>query len=155
MEIIRHLSHRGIDRPGDPERSAGAASATRGSARVGPHSAERPEQFWQEQRGAVWSRIAPDRHPHDRMVRRPLVLAWSALAAMVLLAGLMLDRAPVAPPRKAQVDPDHELLMAVERAVHNDGPAALDPAALLAEEMVQDLPAAHSPIRKKEPTHEN
>jgi hypothetical protein len=39
--------------------------------------------------------------------------------------------------------------------VHNDGPAALDPAALLAEEMVQDLPVAHSPIRKKEPTHEN
>ena len=83
------------------------------------------------------------------------MLAWSALAAMVVLAGLMLERASVAPPPRAQVDPDHELLLAVERAVHNDGPAALDPAALLAEEMVQDLPAAHSPIRKKEPTHEN
>jgi hypothetical protein len=53
------------------------------------------------------------------------------------------------------VDPDHELLVAVERAVHNDGPAALDPAALLAEEMVQDIAAARPPIRKKEPTHEN
>ena len=36
-----------------------------------------------------------------------------------LLAGLLLDRAPVVPPHEAQVDPDHELLMAVERAVHN------------------------------------
>jgi len=53
------------------------------------------------------------------------------------------------------VDPDHELLVAVERAVYNDGPAALEPAALLADEMVQDIPAARPPIRKKEPTHEN
>jgi hypothetical protein len=68
---------------------------------------------------------------------------------------LMLDRAPVVPPQAAPVDPDHELLLAVERAVRNDGPAALDPAALLAEEMVQGIAAAHSPIRKKEPTHEN
>jgi hypothetical protein len=66
----------------------------------------------------------------------------------------MLDRVSVVPPYQAQVDPDHELLVAVERAVHNDGPAALDPAALLAEEMVQDI-AARPPIRKKEPTHEN
>ena len=67
----------------------------------------------------------------------------------------MLDRASVVPPHEAQMDPDHELLVAVERAVHNDGPAALDPAALLAEEMVQDIAAARPPIRKKEPTHEN
>ena len=155
MEIIRHLSHEELTDlaiESDQQALRPTLEALPDWARA---STERPEEFWQKQRGAVWSRIALDRHPHDRMVRRPLVLAWSALAAMVLLAGLLLDRAPVAPPPKAQVDPDHELLMAVERAVHNDGPAALDPAALLAEEMVQDLPAAHSPIRKKEPTHEN
>ena len=155
MEIIQHLSHEELTDlviQSDQQALRPLLDALPEWART---SSDRPEQFWQEQRGAVWSRIALDRHPHDRKVRHPLLLAWSALAAMVLLGGLMLDRAPVAPPPKAQVDPDHELLLAVERAVHNDGPAALDPAALLAEEMVQDLPAAHSPIRKKEPTHEN
>ena len=155
MEIIRHLSHEELSDlviQSDQQALRPTLEALPEWART---STERPEHFWQEQRGAVWSRIALDRHPHHRMARRPLMLAWSALAAMVLLAGLMLNRAPVVPPPQAQVDPDHELLMAVERAVHNDGPAALDPAALLAEEMVQDLPVAHSPIRKKEPTHEN
>ena len=47
------------------------------------------------------------------------------------------------------MDPDHELLLAVERAVHNDGPAALDPAALLAEEMVQDIAAARPRFAKR------
>lgn len=155
MEIIRHLSHDELSDlviQSDEQAMRPTLEALPECART---STERPEQFWQEQRGAVWSRIALDRHPHDRKVRHPLLLAWSALAAMVLLAALMLDRASVAPPPMAQVDPDHELLLAVERAVHNDGPAALDPAALLAEEMVQDLPAAHSRIHKKEPTHEN
>ncbi len=155
MEIIRHLSNDELTDlviQSDQQALWLTLEALPEWART---SSERPEEFWQEQRGDIWSVISScDRHP-KRTVRRPLVLAWSVVAAMVLLAGLMLDRAAYVPPPKAQVDPDHELLMAVERAVHNDGPAALDPAALLAEEMVQDLPAAHSPIRKKEPTHEN
>ena len=155
MEIIRHLSHEELTdlvMQSDQQALRRLLDALPELART---SAEQPEQFWREQRGAVWSRIARDRNLHDRKVRRPLVLAWSALAAMAVLAGLMLDRASFAPPPRAQVDPDHELLLAVERAVHNDGPAALDPAALLAEEMVQDLPTAHPPVHKKEPTHEN
>lgn len=155
MEIIRHLSSDELTDlviQSDQQALRPTLEALPEWART---SSERTEEFWQSQRGAVWSRISSlDRHP-DRTVRRPLLLAWSVVAAMVLLAGLMLNRASYVPPPQAQVDPDHELLMAVERAVHNDGPAALDPAALLAEEMVQDLPAAHSPIRKKEPTHEN
>lgn len=155
MEIIRHLS---------PEELIDLViqsdqQALRPTLEALPEwahtSAERPEEFWQKQRGVIWSQISSCDHHPTRTLRRPLVLACSVVAAMVLLAGLMLDRASYVPPPKAQVDPDHELLMAVERAVHNDGPAALDPAALLAEEMVQDMPAAHSPIRKKEPTHEN
>ncbi len=155
MEIIRHLSSEeliDLVMQSDQQALRPTLEALPEWARA---SSERPEEFWQEQRGAIWSRISScDRHP-NRTVRRPMMLAWPVVAAMVLLAGLMLDRATYAPPPKARVDPDHELLLAVERAVHNDGPAALDPAALLAEEMVQDLPAAHSPIRKKEPTHEN
>ncbi len=156
MEIIRHLSHDELTDlviQSDQQALRPTLEALPEWAR---NSTERPEEFWQRQRGVIRSRISSlDRHPQNRAVRRPLLLAWSVGATMVLLAGLMLDRASYVPPPKAQVDPDHELLMAVERAVHNDGPAALDPAALLAEEMVQDLPAAHSPIRKKEPTHEN
>ncbi|MGC2184193.1 MAG: hypothetical protein WA637_13005 [Terriglobales bacterium] len=156
MEIIRHLSHDELTDlviQSDQQALRPTLEALPEWART---SSERTEEFWQRQRDVIWARISSlDRHPQGRMVRRPLVLACSVVAAMVLLAGLMLDRASLAPPPRAQVDPDHELLMAVERAVHNDGPAALDPAALLAEEMVQDLPAAHSPIRKKEPTHEN
>ena len=156
MEIIRHLSHDELTDlvvQSDQQALRPMLEALPEWVRT---STDRPEEFWQRQRGVIWSRISSmDRHPQNRVARSPLLLAWSIVAAMVLLAGLMLDRAAYVPPPKAQVDPDHELLLAVERAVHNDGPAALDTAALLAEEMVQDLPAAHSPIRKKEPTHEN
>jgi hypothetical protein len=119
-------------------------------------STEQSEEFWQRQREAVWSRIStPQFRARDRIARWYPALACSALAAILLLAGLILERGPVTPPRAAQVDPDHELLLQVERAVNNAGPAALDPAALLADEMVQDMAAVHSSVRKKEPTHEN
>jgi len=156
MEIIRHLSHDELTDPVIESDQQALRSTLEALPEWARASTGQPEEFWRRQRDVIWSRISSlERHPRNRAVRRPLLLAWSVMAAMVLLAGLMLDRASYAPPPKAQIDPDHELLMAVERAVHSDGPAALDPAALLAEEMVQDLPAAHSPIRKKEPTHEN
>jgi hypothetical protein len=155
MEIIRHLSNEELtDLTIESDQRA-----LRSTLEVLPEwaraSTERPEEFWQEQRSIVWSRISSSVNPAtSRLVRRSLLLAWSAVTALVLLAGLMLDHGSLAPPHKAQPDPDHELLLVVERAVNNDGPAALDPAALLAEEMVQDI-AARPPIRKKEPTHEN
>lgn len=156
MEIIRHLSNEElIDLVIESDQQA-----LRQTLEALPEwvrtSAERPEDFWQQQRSAVWSRISsPEVSKANLPARRSPVPAWSVLAAMVLLAALMLDRASSVRPHPAQVDPDHELLMAVERAVYNDGPAALAPAALLAEEMVQDLPAAPSPNLKKESTHEN
>lgn len=156
MEIIRHLSTeelRDLAIDSDQRALRSTLESLPAWARA---STERSEEFWQKQRSAVWSRIAsPECNTGTRMIRRPLLLASAALAAMILLAALMLWQAPKAQPQAAQVDPDHELLLAVERAVHNDGPAALDPAALLAEEMVQDIAAVHSPIRKKEPTHAN
>jgi hypothetical protein len=156
MEIIRHLSNEELTDltiESDQRSLRPTLEALPEWARA---SAERPEQFWQEQRSNVWSRIASsESSPSTRMVRRSPRLAWSIVTALVVLAGFMLDRGSLAPPHRAQMDPDHELLLAVERAVYNDGPAALDPAALLAEEMVQDIAAARPPIRKKEPTHEN
>lgn len=118
---------------------------------------ERSEPYWQQQQSSVWSRISSSeqRPTETGRVRRWPLLAGLALASMILLAGFMLHGTPVVPPPQAlAIDPDHELLVAVERAVHDDGPTALEPAALLAEEMVQDI-AAHSPVRKKESTHEN
>lgn len=155
MEIIRHLSNEELtDLTIESDQRA-----LRSTLEVLPEwaraSTERPEEFWQEQRSIVWSRISSSVNPAtSRLVRRSPLLAWSAVTALVLLAGLVLDHGSLAPPHRAQPDPDHELLLVVERAVNNDGPAALDPAALLAEEMVQDI-AARPPIRKKEPTHEN
>jgi hypothetical protein len=156
MEIIRHLSNEELTDltiESDQRSLRSTLEALPDWARA---STERPEEFWQEQRSIVWSRISSSESAAaTRLVRRSPLLAWPAVTALVLLAGLMLDRGSLAPPHKTQADPDHELLLAVERAVHNDGPAALEPAALLAGEMVQDMAAARPPMRKKEPTHEN
>jgi hypothetical protein len=93
---------------------------------------EQPEAFWTRQRAAIRSRIAV-----EQASRRPLkrfVLA-SALS-LAILAGLLLRTssapAPVVAP---QADPDQELLMSVEEAIQSNGPQALAPAALLAEEI--------------------
>ena len=155
MEIIRHLSDEELKDLTIESDQRALRSTLEALPEWAQTSTERPEEFWQEQRRIVWARIASSENTAaTRLVGRSPVLAWSALAALALLAGFMLDRGSLARPHKAQLDPDHELLLAVERAVHNDGPAALDPAALLADEMVQDM-AARPTIRKKEPTHEN
>ena len=156
MEIIRHLSNNellDLTIESDQQALRSTLESLPDWARA---STEQSEEFWQQQLAAVWSRIStPQFRAQERLARWSPALAGSALAAIVLLAGLMLGRAPATLPREAQVDPDHELLLQVERAVNNDGPAALDPAALLAEEMVQDIAAVNHPVRKKEPTHEN
>ena len=156
MEIIRHLSDDELlDLTIDSDRRS-LRQTLEALPDWGHASTEHSEEFWQKQREAVWSRISsPQFQAQDRLARWSPALACSALAAIILLAGLILSRAPTALPRETQIDPDHELLLHVERAMHSDGPAALDPAALLAEEMVQDMAAVHPPARKKEPTHEN
>jgi hypothetical protein len=156
MEIIRYLSDdelQDLTMESDRQALRPTLESLPDWART---STEHSEEFWQKQREAIWSRIATRQfRAQERLARWSPALACSALAAIVLLAGLILKRAPTALPRETQIDPDHELLLHVERAMHSDGPAALDPAALLAEEMVQDMAAVHPPARKKEPTHEN
>ena len=65
------------------------------------------------------------------------------------VSGWLLERPLLVLPHEAAVDPDHELLMEVERMVQIDGPLALEPAALLAQEMVQELPGRNYPNRKE------
>jgi hypothetical protein len=157
MEIIRHLSNEelmDLAIESDELSLRPTLTSLPGWAHA---STDRPDEYWQQQRSSVWSRISSSESaPASGWARRSPVLAWSTVAALALLAGLMLDQPSlVPPPQKVQLDPDHEMLVAVERALQSDGPAALEPAALLADEMVQEIPVAHSPIRKKEPTHEN
>ena len=89
-------------------------------------AAERPASLWLRQREAIAAR---------RPARPAPRLAWAAAAAaMVLLAVLLIEKTPRAAP-VAQNDPDHVLLVEVERSVKRELPRALEPAALLAQEV--------------------
>jgi len=151
MEIIRHMSNEeladlSIDSDQRALRETFDALPAWGQA-----AAEHNQEFWQNQRAAVWARIS---QAERRSARLP-ILAWALAAATIAVSGWLLNRPSDLRPHQVRVDPDHELLIEVERAVQTDGPLALEPAALLAEEMVQDLPAKNSDNHKKEPRHEN
>jgi hypothetical protein len=104
------------------------------------------DEFWQKQRSFVWTRISA---AESRSAVRAPILAWALIGAMMAVSGWLLERPMMVPSHEAAVDPDHELLMEVERMVQIDGPLALEPAALLAQEMVQELPGRAYPTRKK------
>jgi len=152
MEIIRHLSHDELaDRvlARDEQYLRETLETLPACAKT---ASEQPDEFWDEQRAKVSSRIA---EAETRPLQGVPGLAWGAMAAMITVAVLMLHRSPPPQRQETQPDPDHELLIEVERAVQSHGPEALEPAALLAQEMVQARPDADTPIPKKEPTHEN
>jgi len=110
------------------------------------------EDFWQRQRTAIWTRLASQ----PGQAQQGIGWAWAAATALALVAALLLGQSPAPVPAQARVDPDHELLLAVERAVQSDGPQALAPAALLAREMTQNLSVGSgSSINQKETNHEN
>jgi hypothetical protein len=107
-----------------------------------------PHVFWQRQRAAIQSRIAVE----EASRRSWAGLVWATAGSLVLLAGLLLNGAKTAPKPQAQADPDHELLLAVERAVESDVPESLAPAALLAEDIrsaVENSPASSSSHKEK------
>jgi hypothetical protein len=110
--------------------------------------ADRPAEFWERQRAAIWSRISAEGIQAGS--RFPSV-AWAIAAAVLVIASFMLNSAPrVAPAPQAQADPDRELLLEVERAMQSGGPDALEPAALLAEEIGQhERTSSVLPIRKE------
>jgi hypothetical protein len=152
MEIIRHLSDdelAGLTLASDEQ----CLRETLGNLPACAQTAsQRPDEFWQEQRAKVWSRVA---QTERSVAQRFPVLTWAAVATMIAIAILMLHRGPTAETRQARVDPDHELLIEIERAVQSDGPEALEPAALLAQEMIRARPSRNTPIQKMEVRHEN
>jgi hypothetical protein len=102
--------------------------------------AEHPPLFWREQRQAIASRMPAGREIETRP------LAWAGSLAMVAVAAAwLMQSAPPAPPQanrmqgatsvSAPVDPDHALLVEIQRSVRRDVPRALEPATLLAQEL--------------------
>jgi hypothetical protein len=108
--------------------------------------ADRPESFWLRQRTTAVSR-AMGRRATPR-------LAWMAAAAVVTLAALSLVRQqPPAQPvpavaaqvQQTQAESDSALLADVQRHVQREVPEALQPAALLVEEMNQHANEIRNP----------
>ena len=102
--------------------------------------ADRPQLFWREQRMAIASRIPAGRE----LATRPL--AWvGSFAALAMAAAFLTQSAPPLPTQavrptnstvvSASADPDHELLVDIERSVSRGVPRALEPATLLAQEL--------------------
>jgi hypothetical protein len=152
MEIIRHLSDdelAGLTLASDEQYLRETLAKLPACAQT---ASQQPDEFWQEQRVKVWSRIDL---AERSIARRFPVLTWAAVATMIAIAILMLHRTPTPEIRQARSDPDHELLIEIERAVQSDGPEALEPAALLAQEMIQARPTTNAPSHKKELSHEN
>jgi hypothetical protein len=118
--------------------------------------ASRPENFWEIQAAQIRSA------QKDSEARSRLTMALApSIAVLLLAAGSILGRAPgvrpITTPKMAtvQVDPDHELLLEVERAIQADTPRALEPAMLMVEESEGNMPLHTSSEKKEIRSHEN
>ncbi len=100
---------------------------------------ELPEGLWPWRHTAIAAPWA------ERLV--PRRLAWAAAVAMVVLAAVLLVQKtpPAQPVAQADPDPDHVLLVDVERSVRRELPRALEPAALLAREVSRGTEARSNP----------
>ena len=152
MEIIRHMSDEQLREMLLESDQQALQSVLEGLPEAAREATTKEEHFWSRQREAIWSRIA-EREKHQRRLFNFLALA--ATAAIVAIGTFLTSHrtVPVPPPETVhqQVDPDQELLLAVEVAVQNGGPAALEPAALLAEEINRHAMPAESPrVHQKE-----
>lgn len=98
--------------------------------------AARPVGFWYAQRAAISAQLG------GGGFARPRLMVWAGALAVLTLAATMLAQAPQigsAGQSAVNADPDHELLMDVERSVQRTVPRALEPASALAQEMAQAL----------------
>ncbi len=100
-------------------------------------AADRPEGFWQAQQTAI------ARHWSGRPV--PRRLAWAVAAACVVLAAAVLIEKTPSPEPLAQADADQTLLVDVQRSVRRELPRALEPAALLAQEVSRSTGSLSNP----------
>jgi hypothetical protein len=131
MQLTRHLSNEELSEmifESDQRYLRQTLDALPGWARA---ASDHPNAFWERQQAEIRKRIAgaPQRSSLQT------VTAWASAFAMVLLAILLLSNSPAPRPSVAQNDPDQELLVAVEETVQSGVPQALEPAAMLAEEI--------------------
>jgi hypothetical protein len=114
---------------------------------------EHSDEFWARQRANVRLRIAEANH---RPAALP-VLAFATIALLIIAAGLMVDLRPIpsTPGGQVQADVDQELLLQVERVLDNGGPEALEPAVVLANEILRAQTSSISPRSPQEGNHEN
>jgi len=142
MQLTRHLSSEELSEivfASDQQHLQRTIGALPEWARA---AAEKPDAFWDRQQAEIKKRI-------DAVQQRSSMrtaTAWAGAFAMVLLATFLLRSSPAPRPSNAQADPDQELLVAVEQSVQSGVPQALEPAALLADEInggSQPIPASH------------
>ena len=97
-------------------------------------AAERPLEFWDRQRAAILSRVPAEPAPAGLAIPR---LAWTFAIVILAAAILLLSSGPraTAPSHRTPFDPDRDWLIEAEYAVQTGGPQALEPAALLADEI--------------------
>ena len=122
------------------DRLRAATAALGASARA---QAEKPEASWAHQRSAAATR-------RSQLPARPLT--WAAALAMAVLAAMLIQEPRPAAPVTPAPDPDQALLVAVERATQRQVPQALEPAALLTQEISRNVkPTGTSRQSKGEP----
>jgi hypothetical protein len=131
MRIIRHMSDEALtemlledDERYLRKRLAHLPEALRAAA-------DKPESFWQRQRASIRTRMVA-----AKPASASLVGVRVAAAALVLAALFLLQSAPAPVPPRTPIESDQQLLLSVERSVHSDVPEALEPAALLADDVL-------------------
>jgi len=116
---------------------------------------QKAEEFWTRQRQAIGARVTSVESARPAGWR-PLWLGV-ALACAALLAAVLLPRRAHAPTSAATVQTqamqDHALLVEVEESLAQDGPDALQPAAILASEISpQDFAVASGDASSAQPS---
>ena len=99
---------------------------------------QKPQEFWDRQRDAIRTQIAAAPLAPAPKIHR---LAWAPVLAVIVLAGLLVSGgapAPQAVQPQAAVDPDHQLLLAVEHVMQSSGPEAFEPATYFVQEIRQE-----------------
>lgn len=118
-------------------------------------TADRPEDFWQQQRATICRRLAAAEKAN---LWQPLRLAAGALT-LLILAALLLSSTATVPSKsvaKQTADPDQELLMTVEAAVQSGAPSALAPVSPDLQEISLAAPnSSVSKTRNPETSNEN
>ena len=123
----------------------------------GRTSTERDESFWRQQRMSITAKIGAQK----KVGFFGFLPLFAGAAAVIVLAFLMLSSShhrttPVAQVPVQTSPTDHDLLLQVETSTESYGPEALQPAALLADEISQNTTGSASAGHVKEKsTNEN